>query len=111
MFIDLHVATISHQTQIGNLFYKWLVDESNCMFVGFKDYRIGGMDDERLLFAVDGTIHHVEHWGSIAKNVESNSSWKDNVKVDGSTDSSSLKETNYYKRATEWGKGCQEVYV
>ena len=52
-------------TQCCN-FPQWLVDEANCMFVGVNDTYIDFVDN-RVLFAIESNIHHVESWGSLLK--------------------------------------------
>ena len=73
------------------------------MFVGFKDYNIS-IDDDRLLYTVDTKIHHVEIWGSVIENLEG-------IEAKGGSDLETLKNTEYYKEASEWGKNCQKNYV
>jgi hypothetical protein len=68
------------------------------MFCGFNDYRISMTSDE-LLYTVDTNIHHVESWGSIIENLE---------REEGVHE---LKNTEYYKEASKWGKDCQQNYV
>lgn len=82
---------------------SWMVDVGKLMFVGFKDTYLSDMTDRRVLYAVDTQIHHVEHWGSIIENIEKRGK--------GQIDPSALKETEYYKRTTEYGKSCQKNYV
>jgi len=73
------------------------------LFVGFKDYNIT-IDDDRLLYTVDTKIHHVEIWGSVIENLEG-------IEAKGGSDLETLKNTEYYKYASEWGKNCQKNYV
>jgi hypothetical protein len=50
-------------------FPQWPVKVANCMFVGVNDTYIDFLDNH-LLYAIDTKIHHVESWGSFAKNAE-----------------------------------------
>ena len=80
------------------------------MFVGFADYMIS-MTDERLCYTVDTHIHHVEQWGSIIKNCNIDD-YGTRISDEGMcTDIETLKQTEYYKNMTEWGKNCQRTYV
>ncbi|EJK56917.1 hypothetical protein THAOC_23100 [Thalassiosira oceanica] len=47
---------------------SWLVDKSDCMFVGLRDSYVS-LESSDLLYSVDTNIHHVEHWGSISENL------------------------------------------
>ena len=73
------------------------------MFVGFKDYNIS-IDDDRLLYTVNTKIHHVEIRGSVIENLEG-------IEAKGESDLETLKNTEYYKEASEWGKNRQKNYV
>ena len=46
---------------------QWLVEKSDCMFVGLRDDYVS-LTSSDLLYTVDTNIHHVEHWGSISEN-------------------------------------------
>jgi hypothetical protein len=76
------------------VYFQWLVEKANSIFVGFKDYCIS-LDDERLTFTVNTNIHHCEHYGSL----------KDNAEYKGKD------ETEYYAETTEWGRDCNQTYV
>jgi len=68
---------------------QWLVEQADCMFVGINDGYIDFVDN-RLLYAVDTKIHHVESWGAFAENHEY---WLG-------------EEADYHQRTTQWGKGA-----
>ena len=101
---------------------QWLVESANGMFVGFRDYGIQSTD-EQLAYTVDTNIHHVEHWGSLEKNVDedlemisgySGSGGKSVLEANkegAGIDIATLKSTDYYKSAVSWGKNCQSQYV
>jgi len=88
------------------------------MFVGFNDSYIT-IDCDRLLYTVDTKIHHVEIWGSVIENLDermggSNERIKRVIEVietKGGSVLETLKNTEYYKEASEWGKDCQKNYV
>lgn len=77
------------------------------MFVGFKDYGLFDMTDDRLLYTVDTKIHHVEKYGSIIENIKG----EKKKGVDAVIDLETLKTTQQYKDAVEWGKNCQQTYA
>lgn len=72
---------------------QWLVEQADCMFNGLCDSYINFVDN-RLVYSVDTKIHHVEAWGSFARSLENQ------------TEVSSLDETEYRQRTTEWGKAA-----
>lgn len=65
------------------------------MFVGLNDGYID-MVDNRLSYAVDTSIHHVEAWGSFAANFEDKHRYHD-----------STSEAKYRQETTNWGKRAQ----
>jgi hypothetical protein len=50
------------------------------MFVGVNDTYIDFVDN-RVLFAIESNIHHVESWGSFAKNAEAAAKfrWREDI--------------------------------
>jgi len=62
------------------------------------------MTSDELLYTVDTNIHHVENWGSIIENLEREERVYDVSK-------GGIKNTEYYKEASKWGKECQQYYV
>ena len=90
------------------------------MFVGFNDGYID-MVDSRLLYTVDTNIHHVESWGSIEAcfiNKEAGGRYgypsETEVKeyqAKHDTDIDTIKDSDYYKKASVYGKNCQKNYV
>lgn len=69
------------------------------MFVGVNDTYIDFVDS-RVLFAIESTIHHVESWGSFAKNVEAALKrlcwWREDIED----------EANYCRKTIQWGKNA-----
>jgi hypothetical protein len=69
------------------------------MFVGVNDDYIDFVDS-RLLYAVDTKIHHVEVWGSFAKNFDYHSEiFRGRDPMD---------ETEYRQVTIQWGKGAHD---
>mmetsp|Transcript_23334 Transcript_23334/g.53531 ORF Transcript_23334/g.53531 Transcript_23334/m.53531 type:complete len:491 (-) Transcript_23334:213-1685(-) len=87
---------------------SWLVEKSDCMFVGLKDsaYECGATS-EKMLYAVDTNIHHVEHWGSIMENVGNNEYYHHFGKEGSLPPGVDAKSTEYYKEIVGYGKQCQ----
>ena len=65
------------------------------MFVGLNDGYID-MVDNRLSYAVDTSIHHVEAWGSFAANFEDKHRYHDYTS-----------EAKYRQETPNWGKRAQ----
>ena len=98
------------------------------MFAGFKDYCIS-LTDTSLTYTVDTSIHHVEHWGSLLEKICSKrylcnkmnfSSYynatreqkkKIKTKIEEGVDIVEMKNSDYYKEITGYGKNCQKNYV
>jgi len=81
---------------------SWLVEKSDCMFVGLGDtIYVCGVTSEDMVYAIDTNIHHVEHWGSISAN-ESHLGYEESPPPDGN-----VKNTEYYKKVVGYGKQCQ----
>mmetsp|Transcript_11748 Transcript_11748/g.18017 ORF Transcript_11748/g.18017 Transcript_11748/m.18017 type:complete len:350 (-) Transcript_11748:1044-2093(-) len=74
---------------------SWLVEQANCMFVGLNDTYMDFVCD-RLLYVVDTQIHHVESWGSFAKNFQ---------KKCGRSRSEG-RESEYRQQRNHWGIGA-----
>mmetsp|Transcript_12899 Transcript_12899/g.23746 ORF Transcript_12899/g.23746 Transcript_12899/m.23746 type:complete len:512 (+) Transcript_12899:157-1692(+) len=100
---------------------SWLVEQASGIFVGFKDSYVDSTDN-RLSYTVDTKIHHVEHWGSLAQNIDENMEGKEpygsstksvaDLNKEGAGISiETLKSTEYYKKAVGWGKNCQKNYA
>jgi len=86
---------------------QWLVEKSDCMFVGLRDDYVCGVASEEMVYSVDTNIHHVEHWGSISENVGRGDhpgygSIAESLPPDGNA-----KNTEYYKKVVGYGKQCQ----
>ena len=75
---------------------QWLVEQANCIFNGVNDGYIDFVDN-RLLYAVDTKIHHVEAWGSFAEHLREYSG--------------GLGESEYRQRTTQWGKGASNYAI
>jgi len=75
---------------------QWLVEQANCIFNGVNDGYIDFVDN-RLLYAVDTKIHHVEVWGSFAEHLREYSG--------------GLGESEYRQRTTQWGKGASNYAI
>jgi len=80
-------------------FPQWLVDKANCMFVGVNDTYINFVDN-RVLFAIESNIHHVESWGSFAKNAEAALKrvclWREDIED----------EADYRCKTIQWGENA-----
>ena len=76
---------------------QWLVQSADAIFIGFKDGYIS-MTDDRLLYTVDTSIHHVEHYGNLSENLEERSHAFDTPE-------------EYVETTLAWGEDCQEEYV
>mmetsp|Transcript_33702 Transcript_33702/g.76077 ORF Transcript_33702/g.76077 Transcript_33702/m.76077 type:complete len:496 (+) Transcript_33702:80-1567(+) len=87
---------------------SWLVEKSDCMFVGLRDsgYECGATSD-KMLYAVDTNIHHVEHWGSIMENVGNNEYYHHFGNEGSLPPGVDAKSTEYYKEIVGYGKQCQ----
>ena len=91
------------------------------MFIGFKDYGMGGPEDATLTYTVDTKIHHVEHWGPIVNNYladQAESYYSKDAftgaieeKMKAGVDFEEIKSSKYYKESTAYGKNCQKNYV
>lgn len=56
-----------------------------------------------MVYTVDTSIHHVEHWGSVATNIRYSSDSEDEKRRE--IDLDKLDDFEYYKRAVDQGKG------
>jgi len=91
---------------------SWLVEKSDCMFVGLKDsaYECGATS-EKMLYAVDTNIHHVEHWGSISENLVKEDNYSYGKEEESPPPVGDAKNTEYYKKVVGYGKQCQSRYI
>ena len=79
---------------------QWLVEKSDCMFVGLRDtIYVCGVTSEDMVYSIDTNIHHVEYWGSLSENAKNDG---ESLAPDGD-----VKNTEYYKRVVGYGKQCQ----
>mmetsp|Transcript_33701 Transcript_33701/g.76072 ORF Transcript_33701/g.76072 Transcript_33701/m.76072 type:complete len:491 (+) Transcript_33701:80-1552(+) len=87
---------------------SWLVEKSDCMFVGLRDsgYECGATSD-KMLYAVDTNIHHVEHWGSISENLVKEDNYSYGKEEESPPPVGDAKNTEYYKKVVGYGKQCQ----
>ena len=69
------------------------------MFVGVNDTYINFVDN-RVLFAIESNIHHVESWGSFAKNAEAALKrvclWREDIED----------EADYRCKTIQWGENA-----
>jgi hypothetical protein len=67
------------------------------MFVGVNDTYINFVDN-RVLFAIESNIHHVESWGTFAKNAEAALEilWREDFED----------EANYRRKTIQWGENA-----
>lgn len=115
LLFTIHISHCSNHSNtpsnVIRIYQQWLVEQANCIFVGFKDYHIE-LADTRLSYTVDTKIHHVEKWGSIIQNLDrEEKKLIEDAKSAGTDLRETLKNTEYYKDTSEYGKNCQQKYV
>ena len=96
LYFILSTHLFIHQL-IYNFIYQWLVEQANCMFIGVNDGYIDFVDN-RLLYAIDTKIHHVEKWGPFAENIRGPYSFSNDV----------IDESEYRKKIVNWGTNAVE---
>ena len=74
------------------------------MFIGVNDGYIDFVDN-RLLYAIDTKIHHVESWGSFAENFQGDS---DDSGEDSDDSDEDKDKSEYRKKIVQWGTKAVE---
>ena len=105
-------------------FPQWLVEDANSMCVGVNDHYFDFADiDTRLLYTIATKIHHVESWGSFAKNEEQqgdleeekdDESWGSfakNEEQQGGLEEEKDDEAGYRHKPIQWGKNASSGHV